>query len=621
MKKLNIVLAVVAIVALVFACVFGVQKGDLQKKVDELNAQVETVKKEAAEAASKAEAAVKEAEEKAAQAVEEAKKAAEEAAAKAAEEAKKAEEEAAAKAAEEAKKAEEEAAAKASEVPEGYPAIIEGLDFGGRTVYIYDWWSTDDPEHTSRSKDPDPDLAKTYEYRDWLEKTYNVKIVETALPGGGWEANPQALSNWVMNKENDEWHVIAVAGDFAGAALKNGLYAPWLLDMTMDNWNPPVVQNMTKDGVCYGVNTGKNEPRNVIYFNKTVLQDAGIDPESIYDLQAKGEWTWDKMIEIMQKVQRDVDNDDIMDYYGLTGSADTLLMGLIFSNNASVFDTNEEGKLVITANSDAALEAIQMRKDMWDNYGMPQPEGSQWDWFKTAWMQGKIAFYAGETWQGLGVGGGEMKDMQDERGVVAFPKGPRATEYITYLNNNVYGIPNVYDEETLKKIEQIFYLYRLPTPGVDSDVGWINDMYEWTDERGVETYGMLRELEHGVSNKVLLVGGLNDLLGNNFMWALGNGTPEQVVEAASPAWQDQLDLFNGDKTQEQIDAEHAAAEAAAAEAAAAAAAAEEAAAAEDAAKEAPAEEKAPEAPAAEAAAEKAPEAPAAEEKAPEATAP
>ena len=28
--------------------------------------------------------------------------------------------------------------AAAEELPEGYPAIIEGLDFGGATIYIYD---------------------------------------------------------------------------------------------------------------------------------------------------------------------------------------------------------------------------------------------------------------------------------------------------------------------------------------------------------------------------------------------------------------------------------------------------------------------------------------------------
>ena len=62
--------------------------------------------------------------------------------------------------------------AAAEELPEGYPEIIEGLDMGGKTVYIYDWWSRDDAEHSTREADPDEDTQKLYEYRDWLEKTY-----------------------------------------------------------------------------------------------------------------------------------------------------------------------------------------------------------------------------------------------------------------------------------------------------------------------------------------------------------------------------------------------------------------------------------------------------------------
>ena len=53
-----------------------------------------------------------------------------------------------------------------AEVPEGYPEIIEGLDFGGATVYIYDWYSTGE-----RETDPTDDQQLTYDYWDWLQET------------------------------------------------------------------------------------------------------------------------------------------------------------------------------------------------------------------------------------------------------------------------------------------------------------------------------------------------------------------------------------------------------------------------------------------------------------------
>ncbi len=455
-----------------------------------------------------------------------------------------------------------------ADVPEGYPEIIEGLDFGGATIYIYDWWSNDDEAHSTRSSEPDEETALMYAYRDWLEETYNCKIVETAL--SDWAGNPAELANMVMNGDNSKLCLVAVAADFAGTPLANDLYMPWQIDLSGEKWNKATNDFMTKDGKVYGVHVGKTEPRSCMFFNKRVLTEAGIDPESIYDAQADGTWTWDMMLDIMEKVQRDLDNDGIYDIYGMTGSGDDLATALMFSNNAAFFDYNDQGKLVITANSQAALDALQMRKTMWENYAAPQPEGSNWDWFKDFWKQGTTAFYAGQTWQGFNPNS-EMADMEDEWGAVMCPKGPNAETYLAMACDNVYGIPNVYDDETSLKIQQIYDLYTNDTPGVDSEDAWIGEKYNYTDDRAVdETYAMMREPEHSVANKTYLLGSTNDVLGSALLWGpIGSMTPAEAVESATPVWQDMLDVFNGDKTQEQVDAEHAAAEAAAAEAAAA----------------------------------------------------
>ena len=56
-----------------------------------------------------------------------------------------------------------------AEMPEKkYP----DLDFGGETVYIYDWWSNGE-----RDPEPDEETALLYAYRDWINETYNVNVV------------------------------------------------------------------------------------------------------------------------------------------------------------------------------------------------------------------------------------------------------------------------------------------------------------------------------------------------------------------------------------------------------------------------------------------------------------
>ena len=444
-----------------------------------------------------------------------------------------------------------------AEVPEGYPEIIEGLDFGGQTVYIYDWWSSGE-----RVAEPDADLAKTYAYRDWLEETYNVKLVEIAL--SDWAGNPTELANMVMNGDNSKLCIIAIAADFTGAPLANDLFMPWTIDLSADKWNDAAISSMTKGGKVYGVQTGANEPRHMLYFNKRVLSEAGIDPETIYDMQADGTWTWDKLVELMDQVQRDIDNDGVIDIWGMTGNNDDLTLECVFSNGGTFFDFNDEGKLVITANSQNTLDGLQMRKDIHDTYCPPTPEGASWDWYKDFWKQGTTAFRVGSTWEGFN-DNAEMADMADEWGAVMFPKGPAAEDYCYYVIPNVYGIPNVYDEATSLKIQQIYDLYTNPTPGVDDEDAWIGNKYNYTDERAVdETYAMMRE-GYATDNKTFLLGSVNDVLGPSLMWGpIDSMTPAEAVEAATPVWQDLCDIYNGDKTQEQVDAENAA-EAAAAE--------------------------------------------------------
>ena len=425
-----------------------------------------------------------------------------------------------------------------AETPEGYPDVIEGLDFGGATVYLYDWWSSGD-----RDPDPDEELANTYAYRDWLEATYNVKIVEKAL--SDWAGNPTELANRVMNKDNSELCLIAVASDFAGNAFANNLYMPWTIDLSNEKWNTIASEFSNFGGVTYGVSLGKNEPRSCIFFNKRVLEEAGIDYNTIYDAQQNGTWTWDMLSELLDKVQRDVDNDGVIDVYGITGSRDDYTIGLMYANNATFFDTDAEGKLVPTMGSDNALEALQFNIDTWGKYSAPQPEGSNWDWFKTFWKEGTSAFYAGQTWQGFN-DGSEMADMADEWGAVMFPIGPHGTTYMAFGCPNIYGVPNVYDEETAHKIEQLYDLYTFDVNGGEENESWVGNKILYTDERAVyETYAMMREGEHSCAHKVFLLGSNNDVLGSNLLWALWNGTPQEIVEAGMPAWQSLCDIFNG----------------------------------------------------------------------------
>lgn len=434
-----------------------------------------------------------------------------------------------------------------AESPEGYPEVVEGIDFGGATLYINPYWSP-----TPRSEDPDEDQALTYAYQDWIMDTYNVKIVEEQL--GNWgDAQVEEVQNFISSADGTEYRLFIMPPGFVGNGMANGWFADWanndLIDITdFDIWNAGTIDFMSKAGSVYGVSKGASEPRQCVYFNKKVLEDAGIDWNTIYDMQANKTWTWEAFENLCAQLTKDTDGDDVYDIYGLVGNTGDLWLASVFSNNGSFFDFDADGKLQITAGSDNAMEALTWARDLWNNYAMPQGEGN-WDYFKDAFKAGNCGFYVYQCYGGYNENA-ELADMADDWGCVAFPIGPKGDDYVYVISENVVVLPNVYDEATTKNIEYIYDLYTRTAPGIDDSEAWIGKKYEiCSDERAVdETYAMLREPEHARADKSQYLGDNNKVLGSNtygnYFWGMLGDTPQALFEAIQPAWQSLVDEFN-----------------------------------------------------------------------------
>ncbi len=429
-----------------------------------------------------------------------------------------------------------------AEAPEGYPEIVEGIDFGGETIYIYDYWTAS----ADRVADPTDEQQAQYDYRDWLEATYNCKIVQ--IQKGDWGSNVTELTNFVTAPDGTLCLYI-LPPDFVGTPMANNLFADWTkseyIDLTDEKWNAATVNFMSKGGAVYGVATGATEPRQCLFFNKTVLENAGIDWDTIYDMQAEGTWTWDAFEEMLIKIQQDTDNDGIVDIWGMTGNnSDFYIMGVI-SNGATFFAFNDAGELEVTVTSDAALEGLNWAKRMWATYAYQQPADGNWDYFKQAFKQGFQGFYMYQTYGGFN-DGAELSDTEFEWGCVAFPKGPQGTTYLHVSSDNVTVIPNVYDDETVAKLAFIYDMWTNATPGYDDEDGWIGNKYNFTDDRAVdETYAMLRQGDHAIAQAALYLGSVNDILGAPLLWNIGWQEPAEAIEAAMESWQALCDNFNG----------------------------------------------------------------------------
>ncbi len=427
-----------------------------------------------------------------------------------------------------------------AEAPEGYPAVKEGIDFGGADVTIYDYWSGEG----ARKEDPTEEEQLQYDFRDWINATYNVNL--TQKQGGDWGSNATEMSNFNSAPDGSLRMYIIEPGSVA-SLVSGGVVAPipdTYIDPNADKWNAAEREFMTINGKLYGLYSGNSEPRGCLYFNKRVLEEAGIDWNTIYDMQKDGKWTWKAFEEMLATITKDTDNDGVNDIYGILGSGDDMYVCAVFSNGGSFFDFDADGKLQPTMNSDATIDALNWGKGIQEKYWAPTPEGANWDWYKDAWKQGYCGFYMYQTYGGFN-DNSEMADMADEWGCVAFPVPNEGDTYITVVSDNITLIPSCYDEETVAKLAFLYDMWTTDTPGVETEGNWIGNKYNYTDERAVdETYAMLREPEHCRVNKVLYLGTQNDVLGNSLLWQLGGSTPAELIEAGMPEWQARCDTFN-----------------------------------------------------------------------------
>lgn len=434
-----------------------------------------------------------------------------------------------------------------AEAPEGYPEINPDIDFGGKDVYIYDYWTGTD--WIEQNTDLTDEQQLQYDYRLWLQDTYNVKLHN--IQNGDWNTCAQVMIDFVTNGgEDDKLALFIVEPGKIGSLMTNGVAADWNYDFSAEKWNQLDRDFVTIAGKTYGAYAGYTEPRAVLYFNKRVLEEAGIDWNTIYDMQAEGTWTWDVFEEMLKTITKDTDNDGLTDIWGFTGSFDDMQNAYVFGNGGKWFDFDEDGKLQPTMNSDEVLEALTEARKLRDNYFYAQPEDGNWDYYKEAFKAGNIGFYSYQCYGGLAFGNGdssgtELADMEDEWGLVAFPVKTAGTNYITVGTgcDNITMIPSFYDEETIQKLAFIYDMWTNDTPGVDTEDAWIGDKYNWTDDRAIdETY--LHLLTNSAANRVSLLGTQNDVLGSSLLWNF-DGTPAEIIEAGMPAWQALCDTFNG----------------------------------------------------------------------------
>lgn len=407
-------------------------------------------------------------------------------------------------------------------VPEKY------ADLGGLEIIIADWWSTGEEE--------DPKTAQeeaTRDYRKEIQSKYNFTIKQVGI--GGWGEHQETFVISTM-ANTPSGQIFMMDQSFVAKPMSNGLFYDLstleCFDFSESKWNPAILEEMSVDGHIYGMAAGKPEPRGGLFWNKRLFEEAGLDPDLPYDLQASGDWTWEKFEELCAKLTRDTNGDGIPDTYAMSSFSIDFFKLLVACNNAEFIGLDENGKYYNATGTPEFLEAMQFGvKLVQAGYEMPAPEGSEWDYFIPAFHDAKVAMTFGEEYRV-----GTWKDMDDDFGFVMAPAGPKGKS-CTIFADNIVVMPSCLDADTANKVAFAYNLYTNPTPGYEDEGDWKTSYYDnFRDERAVdETLEMMYEEDRGLIWYLPVVYGAEygDIIYN--VYGLHN-TPQEKIEEVAGKW-------------------------------------------------------------------------------------
>ena len=117
-----------------------------------------------------------------------------------------------------------------AEAPEGYPEVKEGIDFEGKDVYIYDYWSATDWKDNTAEKTEEEQAQ--YDYRTWLEDTYNVKLHQ--IQRGDWGTCAEEMTNFNTTPEDDKLAIFIIEPGKVGSLVANGVAHAIDYDLSAD---------------------------------------------------------------------------------------------------------------------------------------------------------------------------------------------------------------------------------------------------------------------------------------------------------------------------------------------------------------------------------------------------
>ena len=336
---------------------------------------------------------------------------------------------------------------------------VPAKDYGGaQFTVLYPFWGDfetqifGDQETEAGTELDDAIWRRNKKIEDQLNITFNPIVLGTRGSDTIKEVLPAVRKSVMAGDGSYDLvfiHPMCDLNAFAQTQLLRNFNKMPHVDLSKPYWNQSLNDTLAVNNILlFAANDAIIPSPSVIYFNKKILQDYGMD--SPYDYVRNGSWTWEKFSQMATQITRDLNGDGIYDEHDLYGFSILLdgsgMIAMMHSCDQYIAKKNEDGEPILDLMSEKLVSLIDIiydlvwggnqtytwTTDMWS-------DETQRSLYENFFPREHALFCLGSPSTGASK---ELRAMEVDFGIVPYPKYDEAQkDYISLNNAGLMCIP------------------------------------------------------------------------------------------------------------------------------------------------------------------------------------
>ena len=211
------------------------------------------------------------------------------------------------------------------------------------------------------------------------------------------------------------------------------------IDLSREWWSQDIIDSCSVNGHLYvldgDISTHRLQYAFCMFFNKRIFEDLGL--EFPYQMAKEGTWTFDEFAKLVKLGSKDLNGDGVLepadDQFGYYTWNWYGPINVLYSGGQRIYTNNQRGIPELTLNSPKTIEIFSKYFDLTssDDVHLYNQKTNEADPAGNPFNEGRAMFAD----KGLGNAKG-MRSMNDEFGIIPWPKFTLDDEYATIVNGH-----------------------------------------------------------------------------------------------------------------------------------------------------------------------------------------